>query len=445
MKILVLGLGFNGGGRAAAEYFIMKKHKVRISDISPRESFGSLVTELESKGIECFFSDKDPRANILWADVVIKNPAIPTNLPQLYLAKRIATDFSYLFTSDYKDKVKFIVVTGTKGKTTTVSAITHAVNAMGKEALYCGNIGISAFTILNELDRRSLKNEKLPDFIICELSSWQIHDAYIALNGMMPKFTLAIFTSIYADHQNRYSSMKEYKEDKMKLFGEHCEKILLREDVKEFFLEQAPWLKKRVSTFPSLTNPYKAHKMELACAFDAMKLTGCKRKDIIKALSSYRGMPHRGEQIAIKNDIMYINDSAATISEAVTFSMKNIAPLSVHLICGGTDKELLPSGMEMAVKKATSITLLDGSFTRNKLIPLLDEKLIAFDGPYSNMHDAFIKANSKAVEKQKDTDRMQVVLLSPGASSFELFRNEFDRGNQFREEVLRLLNGEDKT
>ncbi len=211
MKILVLGLGFNGGGRAAAEYFIMKKHKVRISDISPRESFGSLVTELESKGIECFFSDKDPRANILWADVVIKNPAIPTNLPQLYLAKRIATDFSYLFTSDYKDKVRFIVVTGTKGKTTTVSAITHAVNAMGKEALYCGNIGISAFTILNELDRRSSKDEKLPDFIICELSSWQIHDAYIALNGMMPKFALAIFTSIYADHQNRYSSMKEYK------------------------------------------------------------------------------------------------------------------------------------------------------------------------------------------------------------------------------------------
>ncbi len=445
MKVLVLGLGFNGGGRAAAEYFIMKKHKVRISDISPRESFGNLVAELEAKGIECFFSDSDPRNNIRWADVVIKNPAIPTNLLQLSLAKRIATDFSFLFSSDYKDRVKFIVVTGTKGKTTTVSAITHAVNALGKEALYCGNIGISAFTILTELDKRTKKKEKLPDYIICELSSWQIHDAYIGLNGIMPKFALAIFTSIYADHQNRYSSMKEYKEDKMKLFGEHCERILLREDVKSFFLDQAPWLKKKVSTSPSLTNPYKAHKMELACAYDAMKLSGYKKKEIMKALSSYKGMPHRGEQIAIKNDIMYINDSAATISEAVTFSMKNIAPLSVHLICGGTDKELLPTGMENAIKKATSITLLDGSFTRTKLIPLLDDKLIAFDGPYDNMHDAFMKANQKAMEKQKDTGRMQVVLLSPGAASFELFRNEFDRGNQFREEVIRLLSGEDKT
>ena len=98
MKILILGLGLNGGGASAARYFAGKA-TVRISDISPRETFGPLADEMEKLGITCFFSDKDPKDNIKWADVVIKNPAIPNKLPQLALAKSIKNDFSYLFSS----------------------------------------------------------------------------------------------------------------------------------------------------------------------------------------------------------------------------------------------------------------------------------------------------------------------------------------------------------
>ena len=440
MKVLILGLGLNGGGKAASEYFNALGDEVRISDSAKRSRFLSLPDELEEKGIKCFFEDADPRDNILWADVVIKNPAIPLNLPQLSLAKDIETDFSYLLKSEEIKEIKFIAVTGTKGKTTTVAALTHALNTLGQEALCCGNIGVSAFTILNELKRRRKEGKKLPSYIVSELSSWQIHDTYIAMNGILPRFTLAILTSIYPDHLNSYRTLASYKEDKLKLFGPHCDNILVQSNIEAFFLKHTTLLRKRTHHFPSFYNPYVNKKMELQCAYDALKILGYKKRDIVKALNSYKGMPHRIEQVAIIDDVMYINDSAATISEAVSFTMKNIAPLPTHLICGGTDKSLKPNGMEKAIKMASSITLLDGSFTRDKLIPLLESKGIAYNGPFDNMRSAFEVANKMAREKAEDTKRMQVLLLSPGAASFGLFQNEFDRGNQFKDLVKELKN-----
>lgn len=405
---------------------------MRISDIAAREAFGTLAESLERKGATCYFSEKDPRDNVLWADTVIKNPAVSTTLPQLSLAKRIETDFSFLFSTEDIKQTKLICVTGTKGKSTTVSAITHALLALGKEAVYCGNIGISAFTILNDFTQRKEKGIRLPEYVVCELSSWQIYDAYVALNGAFPQIELAVFTSIYADHQNSYSSVSAYIDDKLKLFGPQCRHILVKDSILNYFIHHTTGLKKKTEVFPSFYNPYTDHKLELQCAYDALKILGFKKKQITKALDTYKGMSHRIEQVAVIDDIMFINDSAATISQAVTFSMNNIMPLPVHLICGGTDKELSPNGMEKALKKASSITLLDGSFTRNKLIPLIEKNNFPYSGPYKTMEEAFNAAHAEAKKAKEESGKTQVVLLSPGAASFEYFKNEFDRGDQFK-------------
>lgn len=433
MKVLILGLGINGGGRAASLYFARRDaYEVRVSDVSPRSSFGNVPKELEDMGVKCFFEDKDPKENIRWADLVIKNPAVPTSLPQLSLAKRIANDFSFLFSSPEIKKIKLIAVTGTKGKTTTVSAINHALNELGKDTLICGNIGISAFTVLEEIERRKAEGKARPEYIVMELSSWQIHDTYIALNGHLPHFRMTIFTSKYADHQNSYSKLSEYYDDKLKLFNTDCDSILVNSRNKDFILNHTFGLKKLVKTFPGYYNPFKEKKMELQCAYCALRLLGFSRKDTIRVLSSYKGMPHRIEQVALFDDIMFINDSAATIAEAVNFSMKNISPLPVHLICGGTDKNLKAAGMLDALKNAASISLLAGSFTDHQLIPLLDNSKIKYEGPFTSMKDAFNNAVSRAEEKRDEFSQVQCVLLSPGAASFEYFKNEFDRGTQFK-------------
>jgi len=441
MKVLVLGLGTNGGGRAAAEYFASKKNtEVRISDMADEAKFGELPNLLREKGIECFFSDKDLKCNVKWADVVIKNPAVPQTLPELSLAKSIRNDFYYLFTSKLAKSVKLICVTGTKGKTTTVAAITHALNTLGHEAMYCGNIGVSAFIILEELEKREKEGKKLPEYIVAELSSWQINDTYIALNGRMPEMKVACFTSLYPDHQNSYHSMEKYFFDKIKLFGPKCEHIIIKDSIKDIFFKNTHKLEKRTTLFPSAFSPYKSANTELQCAYAALRELCFKKKDIVSALSSYKGMPHRAEQVAIIDNVMYINDSAATIGEAVQYSFDNLMPLSVNLITGGTDKELSAEGMRKALNDSTSIILLDGSFTRSKLIPMLDEMKKQYSGPYRTMEEAFSTAEWLTREKLAETGRMQVLLLSPGSASFELFKNEFERGDKFREEVLKRKN-----
>ncbi|MCR5731446.1 MAG: UDP-N-acetylmuramoyl-L-alanine--D-glutamate ligase [Sphaerochaetaceae bacterium] len=440
MNILVLGLGLNGGGRAAALYFAQNpENTVRISDIAKREVFGEGIKELEGKGIQCVFEDIDPRDNIRWADIVIKNPAIPQNHPHLALAKVLSNDFAYLFNSEDVKKMKVICVTGTKGKTTTVAAIHHALTQMGKRSIYCGNIGVSAFTVLEEIERRKRENEELPEYVVCELSSWQVHDTWIALNGHMPNIELAIFTSIYADHQNAYNSISSYVNDKLKLFGPHCRYILIDERIKKFFAQNTHGLSKKTKLFPGLYNPFIKHNRELCCAFRALKILGFHKKDIIKAVSTYKGMPHRIENVAIEDNIMYVNDSAATISEAVSFSINNLFPLSIHLICGGTDKELKALGMQKAIRTASTVTLLDGSFTKKKLIPLLKKNKIKYSGPFRSMEEAFNVAKKNAELMRDESNKMQVVLLSPGAASFELFKNEFDRGDQFKALVMNSL------
>ena len=440
MKILILGLGTNGGGLSAALYFAKRgKDCVRVSDSAPRSAFALVPDQLESLGVECHFSQADPRDDIKWADIVIKNPAVPQSLPQLSLARRIANDFSFLFSSPLIKDIKLIAVTGTKGKSTTVAAVQHGLNELGQEALICGNIGISAFSVLEELEKRDREGRKPPLYIVMEMSSWQIHDTYVSLNGFMPRLRLAILTSVYADHLNSYNTMREYYEDKLRLFGTHCEAILVNENDRKFFLEHTFGLKKLVSAFPGYKNPFREKKMELQCAYSALRILGLERRKVISALSSYKGMPHRIEQVALYKDLMFVNDSAATIAEAVTFTMKNLAPLSTHLICGGTDKNLSGSGMLDALQMATSVTLLDGSFTRNELLPMMKERKMKYSGPFDNMKDAFDAALEQAVKKRKAFKQVQCILLSPGAASFELFKNEFDRCNQFKFLVKRYI------
>ena len=177
----------------------------------------------------------------------------------------------------------------------------------------------------------------------------------------------------------------------------------------------------------------------LESAYEILKALGYHKRDIEKALSTYKGIPNRTEQVAFKDSILYINDSAATIPEAVAFTIKMIGQASIHLICGGSDKtgEIDPSGMKIPFKMASSITLLSGSFTK-KLIAYLEKNNIPYSGPFDNMMDAVSSAKEKADEMLKRSSNSQIILLSPGSGSHVYFENEFDRGNKFKESVYAI-------
>ena len=143
-------------------------------------------------------------------------------------------------------------------------------------------------------------------------------------------------------------------------------------------------------------------------------------------MDSYGGIEHRMEFFYENAGIKFYNDSAATIPEAVTAALTAFKTPPV-LICGGTDKNLNFGPLAENAVRAKKIFLLNGSGT-DLLIPLLKKHGIKYEGIFDTL-DGLLTALKPKLQ-QGDS-----VVLSPGAASFGMFKNEFDRGNRFKEKV----------
>lgn len=439
MKVLIFGLGMNGGGYSAAMYFLDHGDEVRITDLKGRCDLGAEMEALSQRGATCI-AGAHRQEDFLWADIVVKNPAIPPNHPLLASARMVVNDFAWLFSSPWCNETKIIAITGTKGKTTTSAAVAHALEKFGYEAMQCGNMGISAFSVLREWEKRHDEQKRLPDFLVCEFSSWLIRDTITAMHGELPLLEVSALTNFYPDHLNSYESIENYLEDKLNLFTPSTKRAVVP-DVMIKRVRSLTGLDSRHVRGIDRTCAKEVEKMpHLKSAYAVLLALGFKWKSVLKALESFAGVPHRIEQVGLQGTILFINDSAATIPEAVHFTSARFKNMAIHLICGGTDKNLKPEAMLDELQGASSISLLDGSFTRDKLIPLLDEHKIAYSGPFTSMDDATLNSYTCAREKEQELpDLPQVVLLSPGCASFEMFKNEFDRGDQFKNLVGLLL------
>lgn len=432
MKVLIFGLGLNGGGYSAAKFFLEKGHEVLITDRKNDKNFHKAIAELGKVGAK-FHLGYHSIEDFKWADLVVKNPSIAPNNKYLKYAKKITTDFIYLMKNYNLKKIKIIGITGTKGKTTTSHAIYHVLNKLDFNVEMVGNMGISAFEIATKLETKDYKL----DYLICEFSSWQLRDIALYLNEESPVTYLAIFTNLLEDHQNSYNSMERYLQDKLKLFTNKTKFVLCPESFYTTIQNKTKLNKRNIYILNDKVNSSIKEKPELIPAFKALKILKIKQNSIITHLNSFSGVSHRIEWVGNSKDVYFINDSAATIPAAVHFSFSHFRDVNIHIIIGGTDKELHVSPMIEVLKKATSITLLEGSFTQNKLIPFLKDNKIKFNGPYKQMKSAINKAYDEA--KVDNSTFLKIILLSPGASSFEHFINEFDRGNQFKKGVKSII------
>ena len=139
MNVLIFGYGLRGGGFDRAMYFLSRGDNVRITDIRSRDSIGEGLDYLEKKGavIHCSGHLTD---DFSWSDLVIKSPSIRLDNEFLAFAKHTENDLTYAYSRPEVKKIKIICVTGARYKTTTASAICHALNEMGHKAHMCGNM-----------------------------------------------------------------------------------------------------------------------------------------------------------------------------------------------------------------------------------------------------------------------------------------------------------------
>ncbi len=467
MKVTVMGLGLHGGGVASARYCLANGAEVTVTDLRDEAALSSSVEALSGLAIR-FVLGTHEENDFSGADMVIKNPAVRRDVPLLLKARRIETDISlFLSQSDHP----LLVVTGTKGKSSTASAAHHILDGFGSGARLGGNITHSPLNFLGEVSPT--------ETVVLELSSFQLGDLVFAARfndqrtsrprDFSPRHrpidpNVSVITNIYRDHLDYYGSMEPYVADKRAIYRTQRGGWSIFSAADGYgpgFAEEAPvpsllvhagepesaidgvyehngWGilslgEERVPLVPpELKVPGQHQRRNLLTAAAAAYLAGAPAELVKPRIAGFPGIPHRLHYVRSVGALRFYNDSAATIPEACLAAVESFDE-PVHLICGGTDKGLDLSPLLTAAKRAQSVHLLAGGATE-RLVPMLQEQRIPFAGPFSELEELL----SRCVRSVGETERRGVVLFSPGCSSFELFQNEFDRGNRFVSAVRAL-------
>ncbi|AEF82935.1 UDP-N-acetylmuramoyl-L-alanine--D-glutamate ligase [Leadbettera azotonutricia] len=467
IKALVMGLGLNGGGIESARYLALRGAEVSVTDLRDEKILAPSIEKLEA-GIEGatirYILGRHDMEDFEKADMVIKNPGVRPDSPYLKKARRIETDISLFLAAS---PARLSAVTGSKGKSTTASAL-HWVLKEAREyhglpgkAFLGGNITVSPLTFLDELEEG--------DDVVLELSSWQLGDVKGRTkenskdNGTpapLLKPRAAVLTAIMPDHLDRYGTMEAYIADKRIIYQgqDSCDATVARDDEwgRSFHRESkgrplvysaqpllegiaGGWLTpnggpgiariangKLVEVVPEkLLTPGDHQKMNLLAASLALLDLGIDADFIRESIGRFPGIEHRLEFFMESKGVRFYNDSAATIPEAAAAAIAALG--SPVLVTGGTDKNLDYAPFIKAAPKAKAILLLAGTGSE-KIRKLLDAAGTPYKGPYDS-------AGAAAKAAMEIAQRGDAIALSPGCTSFGMFLNEFDRGNKWKEAV----------
>jgi len=328
-----------------------------------------------------------------------------------------------------------IAVTGTNGKTTTTEMLAQMLNDCGQETIACGNIGKP----LSEVAREKTKY----DVLTVEVSSFQLE----TIQTFHP--SIALWLNFAPDHLDRYRSVAEYRAAKLRLFeNQTADDVAIVNAV-----ESLPELRARKVTFSAYTNRADFRLAEGAIVFEnkpvlrlnQTKLRGSHNienlmatlaagharglafEKMVPPLCAYEPKPHRCEFVRQIGGVDYINDSKATNLDAVEKALLTQSK-PVVLIAGGKDKGFTFEPLRKLVKEKVRSTILIGEMAER----------IAHDW------DGAVKTElatslADAVERAYATAKSgEVVLFSPGTSSFDMFKSYADRGDQFRALVQAL-------
>ncbi|UTC74818.1 UDP-N-acetylmuramoyl-L-alanine--D-glutamate ligase [Treponema sp. OMZ 792] len=464
-KVTVMGLGLNGGGVAAARFFARYGAEVTVTDLKTSEELRPSIEKLSSFANIRFVLGEHRIEDFKEADLVIKNPGVKLE-GNVFLeaAKQIESDISVFLAIS---KAPILAVTGSKGKSSTVSALYYGLKKLGYNAFLGGNITVSPLSFFEETAQNTP--------VVLELSSWQLAD--LKTKGLL-KPKAAIITPIMPDHLNWYGTMEKYVADKKiiyenmdeadylicnfddgwgKIFAEetranvfwYSEKNLPEECRGVFFNnrqegvcnlnDEERLLLSKDAKVPGLKLKQNVLNAGLALLLyqkfhqaENLKEKGIKdQSEIIrKFMDEYSGIEHRLEFFYEKNGIKFYNDTAATIPEASAAAIEAFDKPPI-LICGGTNKNLNFIPLAEKAKLTKSIYLLAGTGT-DLLIPLLKEKSVEYKGPFDGL-------DSLLLSLKENLEAGDIVILSPGAASFGMFKNEFDRGNKFKEKVKEIF------
>ncbi len=442
-KFLVAGMSKSG---AAAVSFLLKRGaQVYMYDDVTEGTVQKTMAEFMQKGAVAV-QEGEIAALIKECDVLVLSPGIPIDhaLPVAFrkAGKRIIgeSELGCLYL-----RAALFAVTGTNGKTTTVTMLDEIFRAAGEKSVACGNIGLPLTACVDELD--------YGDIAVMEVSSFQLE----TLSSIRPH--VAIVTNIAADHLNRHYSMENYIFLKSKLLRNMRESefaVLNYDDaaVKNFAAEaRCPvrWFSVRervdgaylyegglyfenekIMDASDLPLQGEHNVKNALAAICAAKLAGVASGVIASALSHMRGVRHRIETVDEVNGVTYINDSKGTNVDA-TMNAVACMQRDTVLLLGGKDKGYDYDELFSKLRSSRVVQCVLYGENRFKLL------------------NSAVRANESRITLCTDFDTAvrlaaltakagQNVLLSPASSSFDAFSGYEERGERF-EEIVKELKG----
>lgn len=446
-KVVVLGAGESGNG--AALLAKQKGYQIWVSDAAAIKL--QYKDELSQWGI-AFEEAQHSMDEILAADIVIKSPGIPekAGIVQEIRKKGIELISEIEWAYRFKGDSKIVGITGTNGKSTTTSLTYHIFKEAGLDVAIAGNIGYS-------FARQIALAPK--EWYVLELSSFQLDD----IVAFRPD--IAMILNITPDHLNRYDyDFEKYVAAKFKIAQNQTKEdvlIINKEDKASLaYLEQnsinprtifitmsevqnnmdnggflnddemhIKWEGDDMTTsIHDLALKGQHNQFNSMAAGISARAAGIRKEKIRDCFETFGGLAHRLEYVATVRGVEFINDSKGTNLNSVWFALESMKK-PVVLILGGQDK----------------------GNNYNEIMDLVEEKvkaIVCLGVDNVNIIKAFGEVIPNIVETRSAVDAVNaayaladsgdVVLLSPGCASFDLFADYQDRGNQFKEAVLKL-------
>jgi UDP-N-acetylmuramoyl-L-alanine---L-glutamate ligase len=376
-------------------------------------------------------------------DVIIKSPGISTGLLRDKTGQDKITSQTELFLKSYASQT--IGITGTKGKSTTSSLIAHILSSHLNHTMLVGNIGKPPFDFIDEMRDETI--------IVFELSSHQLENIRVSP-------FIAVILNIYQEHLDHYDSFRKYQLAKFNItkFQKKQDWFILNEDdaiianmfkslkinrrilsySKKALRNEGCHLNQHsnvVCSFENKTNEFNfaarsslpgdhnlMNIMAVVCVAKIMKVPD---KKIIDSVMNFKGLRHRMEYLGVFRNIHFYNDSISTIPQSTIHAVKSLANVDT-LILGGKDR---------GIDYLPLIEFLPGSGVSN-IIFMGEAGRRIFDGVKSitpKSQSLFVINNFSELKTiiREHTRPGMVCLLSPAASSYDMFRNFEERGDAF--------------
>lgn len=418
-KITVMGLGLLGRGVGDARYFASCGADLIVTDLKTSEQLAASLEELKVFSNIHYTLGEHKLEDFRDRDLVIKAAGVPLDSP--YIAEAKKNGISVRMSADLFVEIAHVPVigiTGTRGKTTVTHMVATVLQAAGKKVLLGGNVrGVSTLELLSRVEG--------DEVAVLELDSWQLQGFGEA--KLSPH--IAVFTTFFDDHVNYYKGDRDaYLADKANIFinqkaedtlilGAQCAELIKS----KYNVPSELIIPDALPSDWALKIPGEHNRYNAALAAAAARAQGIDDATIRSQLEAFTGVSGRLEFLREIQGVKIYNDTTATTPDATLVALQALKAEepNIVLVMGGADKKLdMRPLLEELPIYCKSVVMLAGTGT----------SLVATQLPDVPVYDSLEAALTEALKRASPGD---TVLFSPAFASFGMFKNEYDRGDQF--------------